>query len=328
MPSTTFTTGNVRSSGGGGVDKTLRLKLATDEVVRLVCTEPGPAFAWVHNLRKPRFGIDGKPKMVTIKNEKTGESRVDHDMEFISNPICHGDPDILEEKGYDPGNCLACQAAEDTDYVTKPQRRFAIGVLVYSTKNLGSSALASPFTVAYKVWGLTEKRFAEIVSVFSEFEVDGVFPDPRTKDLILGPCTNAGFQNYAIKAATECAMFTSESNVKFCREVYENNMVPDLAAYCGFKKDRRYLSEDLEDMSTAWEKVRSGGRPMAVPDVSVTELDSSILDTPAPVAAQPASVPEKTEVPAAPQQAAPAASNAPAGALNFEELIASMRPKS
>lgn len=275
MPATTFGSDKVRQSSTSFP----KLKLAYDEVVRVVCAEPGPTYEWIHSLQKPKISpLDGKPKMIWVKKRNSEDQVQDYDMEFIGTPICLGDPDVLEEKGVDPAKCPACKLAGDTDYVKPPVRRFAIHVLKYETKP-GTPNLVTPFSVRCMVWVLSESRFSEVTQVLSEFATDGQDPDPRKIDLILGKCESAAFQKYNIKAAQACALTASKENLARGVETYKENHAPDLSPFCGRKADLRYLTNDLSDISEAWHKINSGSTGQVVEaDVSDT-LDSSLLDS-------------------------------------------------
>jgi hypothetical protein len=275
MPTTTFGQDKVRASATSFP----KIKLALNEIARVVCMEPGPVYEWVHNLQKPKFSaIDGKPKIVWLKKKDSEEQYQDYDMEFVGTPICLGDPDVLDEKGVDPSKCPACKLSVDEDYVRPPSRRFATHVLQYSTK-IGTPNLSTPFSVQTRVWSMSEGRFAQIVQVLSEFSTDGSAVDPRKIDLILGACTSANFQNYAIKAARECALIASKENLERGMMTFKENHASDLSAFCGRKSTLQYLTQDLEDITEAWSRIRTGSS-LPVPDLDLANtLDSSLLDS-------------------------------------------------
>lgn len=277
MPKTTFGQDKVRQSPTGFP----KLKLEKDQITRVVCIEPGPVYEWVHNLQKPKISpVDGKPKMVWVKKRNSEDQVQDFDMEFVGTPICLGDPDVLEEQGIDPTKCPACKLSKETDFVRPPQRRFAIHVLQYETKP-GTPNLSQPFSVRCLVWVMSEGRFTSVTEVLSEFSEDGNDVDPRKVDLILGKCESAAFQNYPIKAAQQCALTASRDNLQRGMQTYQENHASDLSAYCGRKVDIKYLSQDLEDIVTTWERVRNGGsKEREAPDVTDTlDLDASLLDS-------------------------------------------------
>jgi hypothetical protein len=330
MPQTTFHTDNVRTSATGFP----KLKLDHGQIVRLVCIEQGPTFEWVHQLQKPRKSpVTGKAVMVTRKR-KSGEEYQDYDQEFVGAPICLGDPDILAEKGVDPDHCPLCEASTGDEAFRGPQRRFAIHVLKYSTKT-GSGTITEPFSVETLVWVLSDNRFSALASIFTEHAPDGEQPDPRKVDLVLGPCTNASFQNYEIKAGAKCEMLQSQERLQRAMTTYQENHAPDLTPYCGRVTERRWIEQMIEEIMERYAEIRSGGAPVSIPDVSTT-LDSSLLDS-TPSTVSPTSSTPKT--PAATAELATAvesvvtADEAPAQEADpkgedtsFEDLLASLTP--
>jgi hypothetical protein len=330
MPQTTFHTDNVRSSATGFP----KLKLDHGQIVRLVCIEQGPTFEWVHQLQKPRKSpVTNKAVMVTRKR-KNGEEYQDYDQEFVGAPICLGDPDVLADKGADPAKCPLCKASIEDEAFRGPQRRFAIHVLKYSTKT-GSGTITEPFSVETLVWVLSDNRFTALASIFTEHAPDGEQPDPRKVDLVLGPCTNASFQNYEIKAGAKCEMLQSQERLQRAMTTYQENHAPDLTPYCGRVTERRWIEQMIEEIQERYAEIRSGGAPVAIPDVSET-LDSSLLDSTPTVAstpkeASPAVTPDLAaaveSVVTADATPAPAEEKAPKGEeTSFEDLLASLAP--
>jgi hypothetical protein len=291
MPLTTFSSANVRAS-----ESFPKLKLARGEKSRIVCIEPHPVYEWVHKLAKPVVSsVAGKPVME--KRERGDGSTYEvYKLDFIRNSVCIGDPDILEDRGIDPDHCPACKLAKNSDMLSSPVRRYAIHVLQYATLT-GSSQIAEPFSVATRVWTLTEKRFAEVVELLNEAGVD----DPRKMDILLEMEGPEQMQGYKMKLGSKCEMLTSKETLTRAQATYAGSHAPDLGPFCGKKTDQRYLTTDCEEIVAAWTRVRQaeqGELPSPAPDEGAS-LDSSLLDTvgsgltPAPAAggltAQPAS---------------------------------------
>src|SRR5580692_10623347 len=112
-------------------DQFPKLKLKTGEVARLLVVDDENAWMeWVHSMRAPVIGENGKAVM-TNKKRKNGDLYEDYDMGFVGQRICLGDPSVVEDKEVDPARCPACQAAADGIQDMKPVRRFAVPVIRY-----------------------------------------------------------------------------------------------------------------------------------------------------------------------------------------------------
>lgn len=276
MPRTTFHTDNVRQPATGFP----KLRLEHSEVARVVCIEDGPVFEWVHSLNKPKISpVTGKAVMETRK-KKNGEEYQDYAMDFVGSPVCLGDPDILEEKGVDVAHCPLCALSAKDEAFRAPQRRFAIHVLKYKTKQ-GRPEIAEPFSVETLVWVMSDNRFSELAQIFSEWAPEGEAPDPRKIDLILGPCINAGFQNYKINPGQRCEMLANKDRLTRALETYKQNHASDLSAFCGRVTERRWIDQMIEEIQERYAEIRAGGAQTVPVDVSDT-LDSSLLDTEVP----------------------------------------------
>lgn len=319
MPKITFDTSNVRSSGTSFPT----LKLTQNETARIVLAEDGPVYEWVHRLNKPKLSpVTGKLVTKEIVIQRTQEKKTVPDEEFVGTPVCFGSDDILSDRGSDPDNCVVCKAAQDyPEYFSAPERKFAVHVLKYATKS-GSSKVSEPLSLTTLVWRLSEKRYAKVASIVEEFG-----GDPLTTDLILGPCINAGFQNYELAGSPVCAIATSEENLNRARQTYEGNNAGDLSPYCGRKSDPRYVKQDVDEILGRWRKVQqaeesgvseepaapdfagtlaesgsaliegpAGSKAAEVPSASLDDLDSTIGNTaPATASEEPAAAPAAGE---------------------------------
>lgn len=277
MPKATFTLDSVKKSGTDFA----RVKLGQNEIWRVVVIEKEPTYAWTHRLQKPRFSpVTGEMLMKTVER-RNGEKISLPDLDFVGAPTCLGTLEVLDDKGVDPAHCPACAAALKTpEQFTQPERRFAVHVLKYATKP-GTSQVALPFSVETRVWVMSENRFAKVTQVITEWG-----GDPTAVDLVLGPCNNAGFQNYEIAAGNVCEMRADKDRMQRAVETFRENNAGDLEPYCGRVTDRRFIEQDVDDVRAAWRKASGGAAPTPV-DTSGT-LDSSMLDTIAAPAAQPA----------------------------------------
>lgn len=239
-----------------------KLKLKVNEKSRIVVIE-APYSEYIHEFRAPKI-INGEPAMKKVTRQD-GSSFEDYEMDFLGNPICLGDEGILDDKGQDPTNCPACEAAANGDSVGAPKRRFASNVVEYNTKP-GSSEIIEPFGVTIKVWGYTERVYNKLIDLSSEFG------DLKKHDLLLGPCESPEiFQKFDISPSSKAEWLSSEENKKLTLETYKNNKCTDLAPFCGRKSDRARMTQDINTIKMRWSMVN---KTVSVPPV---EVDSASL---------------------------------------------------
>lgn len=226
-----------------------KLKLEKDEKARVVILDEGPQYRWYHTLEKIAL-LGQRPKMVT-KERRNGDTYEVYDTDYVGNPACTGDVDVLEERGVDPDGCVICAASRKyPDAIKEPRRRFAMNVFKYATKP-GSSELMVPYGGQLLVWAFTEKRFGVLVDIAEEFG------DLRTTDLVLGPCTNAQFQNFDIHGSPKAAWMATDETKKYTATVYKENKFSDaeLMDICSKIREERYVREDLDTVIERWEYV-------------------------------------------------------------------------
>lgn len=331
MPKLTFSSDNVKKSGTDFP----RVKLEQGATWRIVVIEKEPTYAWTHRMVKPKFSpVTGRMQMKEI-TRRSGEKVEVPDLDFVGSPICHGNIDVLDDKGVDPDHCPICREyTKNPEQFSAPERRFAVHVLKYATK-AGGAQLASPFSVESRVWVMSENRFAKVTQVITEWG-----GDPTQVDLVLGPCNNAGFQNYEIAAGQRCEMRSgpdADDRLRRAVETFRENHVEDLEPYCGRQTELRWINSDIDDIKAAWRKAAGGGTEPAAVDVSNT-LDTSLLDSVGTKSAKEAPTADLSqlddtvggsgggldEFASAPAQKEPEKVSAPAGGgsdLNFDDLL-------
>ncbi len=222
-----------------------RLKLKKDERARIVLLEK-PTFAFVHTLRAPKL-VNGQAVKVE-KESRKGGTYVDYDMDFVGRPLCAGDLGILSDSGVDPKNCPACARSTKTDEIGAPERRFAMNVIRYGQTRDGS--LIKPFKCDCLVWGFTEGVFNRLINIAEEHgSLVG-------RDLILGPCTNEGFQKYEIQAGAQSLWQSTEEVKATVVATYQQNRVVELERACGRKAEIKWMIKDLDSISERWKMAR------------------------------------------------------------------------
>lgn len=236
-----------RSADDSGFPK---LKLEMAEKTRVVVLEK-PHCEYVHEFRAPKIE-NGRPKM-TMRQRKDKSAYEDYDYEFIGGGICLGDESILMDKGVDPKNCPACEAAANGDAVSPPKRRFAMHIIEYETKQ-GSSEIAEPFSVRTKIWRFADKIFNKLVDITNEVG------DLKKHDLLLGPCTSKDFQQYDIMPSGKAEWLLEDSSVdrkKRTVETFNNNQASGLAQFCGNPMDRGRMSDTVAKIRNRWKLINN-----------------------------------------------------------------------
>ena len=274
MPKLTFSNDNVKKSGTDFP----RVKLDQGATWRIVIIESEPTYAWTHRMVKPKFSpVSGRMMMKKI-TRRSGEEIEVADLDFVGSPVCHGSVDILNDKGVDPDHCPICREYQSNpEQFSAPERRFAVHVLKYATKPGGAQLAPGPFNVETRVWVMSENRFAKVTGIISEWG-----GDPRGVDLVLGPCSNAGFQNYEIAAAQKCEWTADDERKARAIETFKGNNAGDLEPYCGRVTELRWINNDIDDIKAAWRRALGGasGGDTSPPPVDVSgTLDTSLLDS-------------------------------------------------
>lgn len=238
-----------------------RLKLKNNEHARIVILQD-PEFQYLHTLRAPKI-VNGAA--VTEKGKRKDGTEYDtFAQDFIGQPRCLGDLEVLEKKGSDPGNCPVCAMASTSPMAKPPERRFALHIAHYAT-NPNSFVLQNPFQLQIKVWAFTERMYGQLIDIAQEH---GSLMD---RDLLLGPCKSETYQNYEIKAAAEAAWKQPDAELeKFGRSradmlkvAFEHNHAEDINVFLGRAVSRTWVEEDLEKVRGRW-AIANGTQPEPV----------------------------------------------------------------
>lgn len=264
-----------------------KLKLGAQESARIYAFE-APVAAFVHNLRKPKI-VNGRVQ--TVKDQK---GNIGWEYDFVSNPICLGDPDVIKQEGTDAKNCPACKAVKDHgwDMFKPPVRKFAMHVYQYTTN--GNAAAPRTMNGDTKVWVFADKKFAELVAINDSFASLGGLAGV---DLQLGPCVSAVFQQFNILPSPEVA-WKKFANGEERLEEAKLNQAKDLYFYIGRKMSKDAMEDKVSEIVTAHRQANGLSGESASDDLAGAEnLDAglaSILDD-AP-AAKPVTSPATSSV--------------------------------
>lgn len=263
-----FTSENKKSTNNFDFPK---LKLTQGEKARIVVGLESPVMEYVHTLRKPQI-VNGVPQMETAKR-KNGDEYQAHKKDFIGTPLCEGREEVLADKGLDKQQCPMCAlAAENSDYTDAPKRRYAMHVMRYRTKG-NTDQVATPFSVELIVWAFTDKVFNKLTDIRNDIEGG----DLRKHDIVLGPCTNPGFQQFDITPSLKRAEWMADKERgKIFAETWKENQIPDLTIAIGNKKKEEWIKQDIEAIREAWAEVHAYENGESSTDLE-TDL-SSLLD--------------------------------------------------
>jgi hypothetical protein len=246
MPKIEFSSANVKQKQDYNFPK---LKLNKDERARIVILE-GAQLEFVHTLRIPRVE-NGVAEKEIVKNFKQEDIEVIA-TDFVSNPICKGRLEILEDAGIDPKNCPACKHAKEfPDQGDAPKRRYAVHVMRYRTK-AGSFEVATPFAVETLVWAFSETVYNKLAGFSDEFG------SLREHDLMLGPCTIPKFQKFDIAIGNKAEHLASKEREALTQETFDHGQIEDLAIACGSNKRLEWLEADIEKVKDKWAEIRTG----------------------------------------------------------------------
>lgn len=272
MPRVAFTTENK-------VEKTNydfpKLKLKKGEQARVLVGLEDPIVEYVHTLRKPKI-VDGEPVYETVERGRSKEKVTVNATDFVGQPLCLGDLEVLGENGVDPKHCPACAAAvKHPDIFQPPRRRYAMHVVRYKTKS-GSFDLVNPYSVETLVWSFTDTVFNKLVDFKTEWG------DLKKHDLMLGPCTVETFQQFDINVGAKAAWLEGgKERAELTKETFKSNLIDDLSIACGSKKKLEWVEQDIETVKEAWAEVhRFEGKASAEEDTTSLQDDlSSLMDS-------------------------------------------------
>lgn len=248
-----------------------KLKLAKGESARLTVVE-GAFSEYVHNIQKPMLD-ERNNVLFSTREKKDGTEYQTPKLTFVSNPICLGNEDVLDEDGLDPENCPVCaKAISSGESHWKPKRRFAMHVIRTATQPRSNTPV-EPYSGQLLIWAFTENRFTEIFEVGNEFGLD-------THDLILGPCEDATFQKAKLTIANGTAVSPETRAAIFT----DKNKAEDPTVFCGNRKSRARIEDDLALVEAEWAKAE-GTEPTSTASVaSLSEGIGALLSDDAPAA--------------------------------------------
>lgn len=269
MPRVPIATENRTNEGG---DRFPRIKLTNKgDKTRFTLIEV-PWREYVHYLKHPKFDGQGRPVM-TKRNKRNGEEYEDYDLEFLGSPICLGDEAVLREKGLDPKNCPACEAAEKSGGdIPGPIQRFAVNVIEYSLKG-NTWDIKAPFSADIKIWAFTGRIYDEIEGI------QGEIGDLRQHDLAL-ECEDPFWQRNKLSFKMEAGYRSGDKS--YVKELLTTpgNKATDqqLKDACGRDTPRARMQDDCDHTLRQWRRLRNEGQETGYATSGATDLAGGIDD--------------------------------------------------
>lgn len=257
-----------------------RLKLSVGEKARISIVETAPEFAYVHTLRKPVLGDDGKFVMETRTN-KRGTYQV-ATQEFVGQHFCFGDTATLVKSGSDPDNCPTCKASLEVEGITRPDRRFAMHVLQYVCQP-NSFNPVMPLSLRLVVWTFGDRRYNEMADLAEAWKEHGGL---RFRDIELGPCQAPEvFQKFDMRA-TPGSVWTSKDEWKQLGiATYKEQQVPNLEDCIARRATQQQAAEDIAKVADAY-AIGNGKKPHTLEHTAgtadIAASVASILDGASP----------------------------------------------
>lgn len=257
---------NENLKSNDAVDQFDALKLETNEWARLLIVDDENAWwEWVHSMRAPVLDEDDLPIIIDKTRRDGTPAGKDFSMGFVGQRICLGDPSIVEDKGLDPDRCPACAAAARGIKGMSPERRFAVPVIKYKTRDNsrrggGTVDLQNPPQAEILVWKLTQGMFNKLMDTKGEMrEVLDIphgqeFP-LRAADVVVF-CEDGNFQRITFKTPRRPAYKQDAAVAELVKALWGeklNRPTDDqLKAACGRVGDRDYMVIDVERVEHRW----------------------------------------------------------------------------
>jgi hypothetical protein len=245
-----------RTNAGGDIFPRLKFR-EKGEKARLAFYEK-PWKEWVHQLRAPMIGEDGRPKKEK-RESKFGKPYEVFDTEFVSNPICLGGIGVLDVKGVDPDACPVCAAAvaASGEANLKPRQRFAANVVRYFTKP-GSYDLRVPFGCTVEVWAFSDNMYDDLLDLQKELPDQNI----QLHDVLL-ECEIVEFQR--VKMGTRLVPGWTEhpEGVSIIQQLLAEpgNTATEaqLREACGRDREKAYMQEDADLVLRRWRQISEIG---------------------------------------------------------------------
>jgi hypothetical protein len=266
MPKAALTTGAFRSDNG--VEKFEPLKLDTNQTARAwIPDEDNAWMEYVHTLRVPQFEDSGEPLMAEKKSR--GIVREVFDTAFLGRPICLGHEEVIAAQELDPETCPACAGIKEMLDAgigdardLRPQRRYAVPLVVYNTQRKTSAdKLQTPPGGKIVVWSMSQWTYEKLDKVHGQitelFDLDeGVQTKLQQVDIAIR-CENGGWQSIDTVTAMRPAWRDNavKDMIRLLWGTKENRPTDEqLRAACGREPDRDWMHRDIADVKDAWER--------------------------------------------------------------------------
>lgn len=202
------------------VKKNVRLdKLTLDKEEKARIALVGDLEAqFIHQLTKIVLDEDTGEVVEQSVPRKDGTEYTKPVEKFVAKYVCTGDYDTVAEHGTDSKNCLFCEAAEQSGAFKPPRRYSVVQVFKYKTKPGAFTPASGPFQGEIIPWIFADGKWNQIADIEEEYQEQG---GVMAMDLNLGPCKDPAFQNYDVKAGSECFYRKDPKRVEYVQELLE-----------------------------------------------------------------------------------------------------------
>lgn len=272
MPKAEFTRGAYRESSGPEKFPPLEFKV-NGEVARIWVPDPRLGYMeWVHTIKAPVFGDDGKPLMEQRSSGKNATKMV-YATNFIGRPICLGDPDVLAEKGLDTGACPVCRKIQELldDGVSdawdlRPQARYSMPVIRYeTTRATDPNSLRMPPSAKVCLWNMSQWTYHRLDDAFTGIAelLDKDVDDVSLKMADLGVhCENAQWMKIdrvdAFRPMWGKDPRFKELVVELWRNEENRPTEEQRQAGCGRKSTAEFMARDADNAAADWYRAARG----------------------------------------------------------------------
>lgn len=245
-----------RTNAGG--DTFPRLKFREKGEKGRVAFYEKPWKEWVHQLRAPVIGEDGRPQKEK-RESRWGKPYEVFETEFVSNPICLGGIGVLDVKGVDPDSCPVCAAAMSAsgEANLKPRQRFAANIVRYFTKP-GSYDLRIPFGCTVEVWAFSDNMYDDLLDLQKELPDQNI----QLHDVLL-ECEVVEFQRVKMGTRLVPGWQEHQEGVSIIQQLLAEpgNTATDaqLREACGRDRDKAYMQEDADLVLRRWRQITEIG---------------------------------------------------------------------
>lgn len=224
---------------------------------------------WVHTMRAPVLDEGGNPIETTLSAGKGGKTRTGFATDFVGAFKCLGRQDVMRRDHLDPDRCPGCAASARGVRDMEPERRFAIPVIRYDTKDKFTTALRNPPGATILIWTLTQKMYDKLMDQrpairelleladdaevkFRQVDLTIECEDPQFQRTVFGNVLRPAVKHDVVKAVVG-PLWGDVSNRPTDDQLLHAVVKP---------KELKWVTRDIEDHEERWaaaDRAKNGG---------------------------------------------------------------------